>query len=53
MEVRRIEKGYIYNFKDMNGVLRAILVEDGESVWEKVGAALKIKPEVARMMGLI
>jgi hypothetical protein len=53
MKVRKIEKGHIYNFKDMNGVLRAILVKDNESAWDKIGKFLKIKPEVARMMGLI
>lgn len=53
MKVRKIEKGHIYNFKDMNGILRVILVKDDESIWEKIGKFLKIKPEIARIMGLI
>lgn len=53
MKVRKIQKGHIYDFKDMNGVLRTILVKDNESIWEKIGKFLKIKPEIARIMGLI
>lgn len=53
MKVRKIEKGHIYNFKDMNGILRAVLVKDDESAWDKIGKFLKIKPEIARIMGLI
>ena len=53
MKVRKIEKGHIYNFKDTNGILRVILVKDGESMWEKIGKFLKIKPEITRIMGLI
>lgn len=53
MKVRKIEKGHIYNFKDTNGVLRTVLVKDAESAWDKIGKFLKIKPEVARKMGLI
>lgn len=53
MKVRKFEKGHIYNFKDMNGILRTILVKDNESAWDKIGKFLKIKPEVARIWGLI
>lgn len=53
MEVRKVGDTFILNFKDMDGVLRVLVVKKEEDAWQKLSSFLKIKPEVARMMGLI